>query len=140
MLANKHASSTSSIQQSADIGRQFANFKTECKTTTAENLPHGFGLKGFLEDMFDILKANGTLVVKLPAKKAIIDHCVCCPEILSKSMAPKTTIKGFIVNGMVDAKLNIYPDVRMFLKTCKSEVTKEHEDLLLATFQSYILS
>ena len=116
------------------MGRQFANFKCENKTTTAENLPHGFGLKGYLEDMFDILKANGSLVIKLPARKAIIDHCVCCPEMLSKSMAPKTTIKGFIKNGMVDDKLKIYPDIRMLLKTCKSEVTKKHEDLLFNNF------
>ena len=67
---------------------------------------------------------NGTLVVKLPAKKAIIDHCVCCPEMLNESMAPKTTIKCFIVNEVIDVKLKIYPDVRILLTTYKSEVRK----------------
>jgi len=35
-------------------------------------------MKGYFEDIFDTLKASGTLVLKLPASKAIIDHCVCC--------------------------------------------------------------
>ena len=74
VLANTHASSTSTIQQSADIGRQFANVYSECKTITAENSPHDFGLKGFLEDMFDTFKVNGTLVVKFPALTAEIQE------------------------------------------------------------------
>ena len=46
VIACKHASSTSAVQQMADIGRQFAIFKAACKTTTAINVPSGFGLKG----------------------------------------------------------------------------------------------
>ena len=93
MLACKHASSTSAIQQSADIGRQFAVMKSANKTTTSINLPSGFGLKGYIENLFDVYKANGTLLLKLPARKAIIDHCVSCPEIYGKAMQPKTTKK-----------------------------------------------
>ena len=138
MLAYKHASSTSSITQSADIGRQFANMKAENKTTTAINLPHGFGLKGFLEDTFDLLKAKGILNLKLPAQKAMIDHCCCCPDFLGKAMAKKTTKEGFIVNGMIDSKTETYPDVTMLLRTCKLEILQKHEDLLLGIFPNFI--
>ena len=76
MLACKHASSTSAVQQSADIGRQFAVMKAANKTTTSINLPSGFGLKGYIENLFDIYKANGRLTLKLPARKA--DHRSLC--------------------------------------------------------------
>ena len=134
VLAMKHASSTSGVTQSADIGRQFANVKEGSKTTTAENLPHGFGLKGYLEDIFDQKKACGELILKLPTRKAIIDHAVSCPEIFSKAMAPKTTKRGFIENGMIDSQLHLYPDMTKMLQTCKSEIKQEHEDLLLDNF------
>ena len=54
-------------------------------TTSAIKLPHGFGLKGTLEYMFDKYKARGELFLKVPARKAIIDHIVSCPEIFGKS-------------------------------------------------------
>ena len=91
--ANKHASSTSSVQQSADIGRQFALFKLENKTTTAINLPHGFGLKALLEYKLDMFKASGALMLKLPARKAVIDHYTCCLKVLGKTMAQKSIKK-----------------------------------------------
>ena len=117
VLAVKHASSTSGVTQSADIGRQFANVKEGSKTTKAENLPHGFGLKGYLEDIFDQKKACGELILKLPTRKAIIDHSVSCPEIFSKAMAPKTTKRGFIENGMIDSQLHLYPGMTKMLQT-----------------------
>ena len=46
-----------------------------------------FGLKGFIKEMSDTLKASGKLNIKLPARKAIIDHCVTCPEMYGKAMA-----------------------------------------------------
>ena len=97
VLACKHASSTSSIVQSADIGRQFAIIKTGTKTTTSVNLPHGFGMKGLLEELFDTYKASGILTLKLPARKAITDHTISCPEIFSKAMCPKTTKKASLL-------------------------------------------
>ena len=90
VLACKHASSTSSITQSADIGRQFAIVKSQSKTTTAVNLPTGFGLKGDMEGIFDDYKARGFLSLKLIARKAIIDHIVSCSEIFGKAMSPRT--------------------------------------------------
>ena len=63
------------------------------KTTTSINLPSGFGLKGFVENKLDELRANGTLLLKLTARKAIIDHCVSCSEIYGKAMQLKTTQK-----------------------------------------------
>ena len=91
VLANKHASSTSTICQMADIGRQFAILKAETKTTTAVNLPSGYGLKGQLENKLDRLKANGILMLKTPACKAIINHVVTSPEIYGSTMKSKTT-------------------------------------------------
>ena len=84
VLACKHASSTSSITQSADIGRQFAIVKSQSKTTTAVNLPNGFGLKGDTEEIFDDYRARGFLTLKLVARKAIIDHIVSCSDFLEK--------------------------------------------------------
>ena len=52
-------------------------------------------------------------------------------------MAPKTIKRGFIENGMIDSKSHLYPDVTMMLKTCKSEVKQEYEDLLFDNF-SYL--
>ena len=46
VIACKHASSTSSITQMADISRQFTIMKSANKLTMAVNLPSGFGLKG----------------------------------------------------------------------------------------------
>ena len=138
VLACKHASSTSSIVQSADIGRQFAIIKTLTKTVTSVNLPHGFGMKGFLEDLFDTYNASSMLMLKLPARKAIIDHCVSCPEIFSKAMSPKTTKKGFIVNGMIDDKTHTYPDIIKILQTCKQEVKQDQVDLVFKHFLSCI--
>ena len=83
VLSYKHASSTSSIAQSADIGRQFANIKEMIKTTTAVNLPHGYGLKGHLQNLFDEKEVSGELDLNLPVRKAIIDHVVFYPEIFS---------------------------------------------------------
>ena len=80
LLACKHASSTSGITQPADAGRQFAIVKCISKTTTAVDLPSGFGLKGEIEEIFDEYKAKGILVLKLPARKAILDHIVSCSE------------------------------------------------------------
>ena len=102
VIACKHASSTSAVQQMADIGRQFAIFKAACKTTTAINVPSGFGLKGEIEYELDCLSASGKLILKLPEKKAIIDHIVSCPEIYGKAMQPKTTKKSFVINRMMD--------------------------------------
>ena len=101
---------------------------------TATNLPTGFGLKGFIEEMFDTLKASGKLNIKLPARKAIIDHCVTCPEMYGKAMATKTTKKGFIVNGMIDENLHTYPDIIRMIQTCKSEISQKQEDLIFANF------
>ena len=134
VLACKHASSTSSIVQSADIGRQFAIVKAETKTTSAVNLPNGYGMKGNLECMFDEYKARGVLNLKLPARKAITDHIVSCPEIFGKAMAPKTTKKGCIVNGMIDEAVETYPDIYKMLNTCKQEVKKEQVDLFFTHF------
>ena len=69
VMANKHASSTSAVQQMVDVGRQFAIMKAENKTTTSVNLPSGFGLKGQLEYELDHLHAQGILMLKPPAKK-----------------------------------------------------------------------
>ena len=93
VLANKHASSSSAIQQSTDIGRQFAIMKEINKTTTSINLPSGFRLKGYIKNKLDELRASGTLMLKLTARKAIIDHCVSCPEIYGRAMQPKSTKK-----------------------------------------------
>ena len=68
--------------------------KSANKTTKSISLPSGFGLKGYIENLFDVYKANGTLKFKLPARKAVIDHCVSCPELYGKSMQPNTTKKG----------------------------------------------
>ena len=135
VLACKHASSTSSTTQMADVGRQFAVVKVESKTTTAVNLPSGYGLKGQLEDELDRLKAAGVLMLKLPARKAIVDHVTSCPEIYGTSMKNKTTKKGFIVNGMLDEITELYPDIYKMMQTCKStDVKQEYEDLLFKNF------
>ena len=65
VLAMNHTSSTSGVTQATDMGRQFTNVKEGIKRTTAENLPHGFGLKGYLKDIFDQKKACGELILKL---------------------------------------------------------------------------
>jgi len=78
MSAIKQASSTSSVTQSADMERQFVIVKSESKSTSSINLPSGVGMKGLLEDTFDIYKARGELILKLPTRKAIIGHCVSC--------------------------------------------------------------
>ena len=103
----------------ADIGRQFPIFKAACKTTTAINVPSGFGLKGEIEYELDCLSASGKLILKLPAKKAIIDHIVSCPEFYGKAMQPKTTKKSFVMNVMMDENTHTYPDVHKMMKTCK---------------------
>ena len=135
IMACKHASITSAIQQMADIGRQFAIIKSESKTVTAINIPSGYGLKGNLEYKLDLLYASGELMLKLPARKAIIDHIVSCPEIYGKAMQPKTTKKGFVENGMEDDKTHTYPDIHKMLKTCKlQDFKQEYENLLFANF------
>ena len=134
VVACKHASSTSSITQSADIGRQFAIIKSSTKTTTSVNLPNGFGLKGLIEDIFDDHKSRGLLLLKLPAQKAIVDHIVSCSEIFGKAMCPKTTKKGFIENGMIDEATHTYPDIKKMLQTCKGNVTQEAEDIIFDNF------
>ena len=136
VVACKHASSTSSIQQSADIGRQFAIVKFTSKTTTAVNLPNGFGLKGFIEDIFDDYKSRGILHLKLPARKAILDHIVSCSEIFGKAMSPKTTRKGFVENGMIDENTETYPDIVKMLQTCKGEISQQAEDIIFDNFSA----
>ena len=73
----------------ADIGCQFAVMKSESKKVTAINIPSGYGLKGQLEYEINCLYASSTLMIKLPARKAIIDQIVSCPEIYGKAMQPK---------------------------------------------------
>ena len=135
ILAGKHASSTSAIQQMADVGRQFAIMKQQNKTLTSVNLPSGLGLKGAIEYELDSLNAKGILKLKLPSKKSIIDHVVTCPDIYGKSMQPKTTKKGFLMNGMLDENVETYPDIFKMLKTCKlQDFKKDYEDLLFKNF------
>ena len=134
IIACKHASSSSATQQSADIGRQFCIVKYTSKTTTAVNLPNGFGLKDFISDIFDEYKSKGILHFKLPARKAILDHIVSCSEIFGKAMSPKTTRKGFIENGMIDEYTETYPDIVRMLQTCKGEVSQVVEDIIFNNF------
>ena len=135
VMACKHASSTSTIQQMADICRSFAVMKSESKKITAINIPSGYGLKGHLEYEMDCLHASGTLMLKLPARKATIDHIVSCLEIYGKAMQPKTTKKGFVENGMEDEETHTYPDVFKMLKTCKlQDFKQEYENLLFDNF------
>ena len=49
ILANKHASTTSTITQMEDLGHNFAIMKVKNITTTSTHLPSGYGLKGQLE-------------------------------------------------------------------------------------------
>jgi hypothetical protein len=133
VMSCKHASSTSAIQQMADIGRQFAIFKALCKTVTNINLPSGFGLKGEIEYYIDSYQASGELMLKLPARKATIDHICSCPEIYGKAIQPKTTKKSFVVNGMMDENTHTYPDIFKMMKTCKlQDYKQEYENLLFA--------
>ena len=135
ILMMKHASSTSSITQSADIGRQFAIVKSSSKKATSVNLPSGFGLKGLLEDELNCLQASKKLHLKAPARKAIIDHITSCPEIFGNAMQPKITKRGFIENGMIDAKVETYPDIIKMMRTCKlKDFRQEHEDLIIDNF------
>ena len=118
VMACKHASSKSCIQKMADIGRQFAVIKSESKKVTAINIPSGYRLTGKLEYEIDCLYASGTLILNLPARKAIIEHIVSFPEIYDKTMQPKTTKKGYVENGMEDEEMHTYLDVHKMLKTC----------------------
>ena len=119
----------------ADIGRQFAVMKLESKKVTTINIPSGYGLKGQLEYEIDCLYASDTLILKLPACKAIIDHIVSCPEIYGKPMHPKTTKKGYVENRMEDEETHTYPDVHNMLKTFKLQYFKqEYKNLLFDNF------
>ena len=135
ILALKHASSTSSITQSADIGRQFAIVKSSSKKTTSVNLPSGFGVKGLLEDELTRHQASKKLNLKTPMRKVIIDHTISCPEIFGNAMQPKITKRGFIENGMIDDKVETYPDIIKMMRTCKlKDFRQEHEDMIINNF------
>ena len=122
----------------ADVGRQFAIMKSLNKTMSSTHLPSGFGLKGQIEFELDRLNAQGVLMLKLPARKAIIDHVVTCADIYGKAMHPKTTQKRFIKNGMLDEITLTYPDIYEMLKTCKlQDFKQEYEDLVFKNFLSY---
>ena len=101
----------------ADVCRSFAIAKKRNKTTTAVNLPSGFGLKGQLEYDLDRLSAQGILTLTLHVRKAIVDHTVTCPDTFSKALHPKTSEKGFLSNGMLDENTHTYPDILKMLKT-----------------------
>ena len=74
-------------------------------------------------------------MLKLPARKAMINHIVSCPEIYEKAMQPKATKKGFVENGMEDNDTHTYPDIHKMLKTCKlQDFKQEYESLLSADF------
>lgn len=103
-------------------------------TTTATNLTHGFGLKSYLQDTFDNIKAISIIILKLPARKAITNHIVSCPEIFAKVTCPKTTKRRFIENGMIDKKIHMYPYIVKLLQTCKSEIKQGAEDLIFTHF------
>ena len=138
VLALKHASSTSSITQSADIGRQFAILKQTSKKATSVNLPSGFGLKGTLEDELIRLQANNTLLLKTPMRKAIIDHSTSCPKIFGNVMQPKITKKGFFENGMINTNIETYPDIIKMMRTCKlKDFRQEHEDINFNNFSEF---
>ena len=99
--------------------------KATNKTITSTKLPHGVGLKDYLEDNFDNLKARGILTLKIPARKAIIDHIDSCLEIFGKSTSPKTTKKGFIENVMIDEQIYTYPGTVKMLRTYTSYLKQE---------------
>ena len=74
-------------------------------------------------------------MLKLPTRKAMIDHILSCPEIYGKSMQPKTTNKGYVENGMEDEETHTYPDVHKMLKTCKlQDFKQDYENLLFDNF------
>ena len=134
LLRLLHASSTLSITQSVDIGRKFSTVKYITKSTIYVNLPNGFDLKGFIKNILNNYKSRCILLLKLPARKAILDHIVSCPDIFGKAMSPKTTRKGFIENGMIDEYTETYPDIVRMLQTCKGEVSQVVEDIIFNNF------
>ena len=74
-------------------------------------------------------------MLKVPVRKAMIDHIASCPEIYGKEMQPKTTKKGHVENGMEDEETHTYPDMHKMLKTCKlQDFKQEYENLLFDIF------
>ena len=88
----------------ADICRSFAIAKQLTKVTSDVNLPSGFGFKGQLEYELDRLSAQGILVLKLIARKAIVDHTITYLNTFGKALHPERSKKGSISNGMLDEK------------------------------------
>ena len=103
------------------------------KTTTFKNLP-GVGLKFNFTEKLKELFDTGVLFLKTTAKKALIDHVVSAPDTMTRSMHVKNLFKGFQENGMRDSLTSHYPNLHKIIKTCKRELTKEEEDLIISTF------
>ena len=83
-ITNKHTSSSSTVQQMADVGRQFVIMKTENKTRKYVNLPSAFG-------RLDNHYVEEKLTLNVPTRKVIIDHVVSCLDNDTKPMYPQTT-------------------------------------------------
>ena len=49
-------------------------------------------------------------------------------------MNPRTTKKGFIHNGMIDANTHTFPDLIRMLQTCKGEIKQDVEDTIINNF------
>ena len=133
MVTCKHSSSATATTQACDVGSQFRTIKTLVKSTTEENLPN-VAVKGLFVQELDEAKKNGVLDLNLKDRKALIDHVATMGDILTGVMTKKTVKKGFIVNGMIDKKTELYPDLHAILKTCKREITKEEEELVFTSF------
>ena len=73
VVACKHASVTTAVQQACDVSPAFKVVKSFAKKTT-EKVSPAFGLKGRIISMMDDLYKSGEVILTLPIRMALIDH------------------------------------------------------------------
>ena len=129
----KHAAGTTARTQAADVGPQFRNIKSFNNTTSFKHLP-AIGIKGNIIAHLKELADEGILSLKSNTKKALIDHVCSCPDIMTRAFHMKNAKKGFLENGMSDAKTGYYPDIHKIIQTCTRKLSKEEEVLILSSF------
>ena len=132
----KQNAARTAVEQSADAGPTFKEGRATTQELCYKDLiVTNVVLYSTIKEK--IAEAKQTYGLNLGRKETlVIKSLSVMPDVLSKSATVQNLIQGFIINGMLDAATNTFPDFDAMVQTLNRHVSKNEEELLKNTFFS----
>lgn len=137
---NKQNPSRSATEQAADLARIFKAIKIEFSLVSETLRTRTYAgscspLQRTLNDHFNRLKQDGSLVLPTHAVKALIDHALTCPGVYQKIITMKSIQDGMIAAGMIDEMCQSFPDAfQIIFGTTRRSVSVGEWDAIIKAF------